>query len=456
MALTRSTANFRLREDLIDSITPLALQGEDNDRGLGPFRPANWLPVQFTKSSYTAGEDAFVISAFKVVALDTEGKVVPAGVKTSLGGNSKANAHTEIGITYTADDVAWGVTDITTGLPVVAAITYVGLLIAKALIERGLVRDDDVIAVAGGAAPPVTSAHVNIVIDLFISEPVGIVLQDVNVWSGLPEEGDQTFTNYSKQHAIQFLTRATMRVPQRVAGDENSFTFDADSLNTGGTTTYVAGTFVDDGEYWTAAEFTQIVRYSANAATVPVVAIGLDDRPVAKNTDRTPVTCDRTGVLVRERNSIALVTKEGDWYLDADMGVMFIHEDTWATLVALGTANTNFLYSFYTATGTATAHRYIHFDGPCRPGDFIYCDENSNFTVASAAQIAADQTLGRVHKVFAEPRGLLDKVKTAWNLTGASAAMQMPGTATKGYSDLITLSQEVVADQIVQLVFQAP
>jgi hypothetical protein len=454
MALTRTTANFKLREDLIDSITPLALQGEDNDRGLGAFRPAAWLPVQFTKSSYQSGTDAFVISAFKPVSLDTEGKIVPSGFKTSMGGNSKANAHTEIGITYTSDDVDWGVIDITTGLPVTGATTHTGLVIAKALLERGLVRDDDAIA-AGAAAPPSTSAHVNTIIDLFISEPVGIVLQDVNVWSGLPEEGDQTFTNYSKQHAVQFLTRATMRVPQRVAGDENSFTFDAATLDGGGTTTYTAGAFIDDGEYWTADQFTQLVRYSAYAATVPVVAIGLDDRPVAKNTDRTPVTCDRTGVLVRERTSIDLITKEGDWYLDADLGVMFLHEDTWATLVALGAANTNFLYSFYTDTGVATAQRYIHFDGPCRPGDFVYYDEQSNFVVASAAQIAAAKAIGRVHKVFAEPRDLLDKVKTAWNLTGASAAMQMPGTATKGYSDLITLSQEVVADQIVQLVFQA-
>lgn len=456
MALTRYSANFNLREDLIDQITPKAKMDGDNNRSVGDFRPANWLPIQFTKSNRDAGSDAFVISSFKPVSLDTsvtpngfQGTLVPSGMRLQLGGSGSSGVFAGTALTYTALDVTWGVIDLVTGEKVAAAVTYTGEQVADALIERGLVRDDEAIT-AGATVPAAADADLAIIVDLFISPPVGIVLQDVNVWSGLPEEGNQHFTNYSKQHAIAFETRGTYRVPLRAAGEETSDSFDAATLDGGGSTTYVAGAFIDDGEYWTAAEFTDINRYSAYAATVPVIALGLAERWVAKNTDRTPFTSDVEGVLVRERSGIDLITREGDWYLDADVGVLFLHEDTWATLVA-GSTTVSFSYSFYTDTGLASAHRFIHFDGPCRPGCAVYYDAQSNFVMATAAQVAAAAAIGRVHKFVYEPRSLLDKVKTAWNLSGASATMKMPGSATKGYSDLITLSQETVADTLVQI-----
>jgi len=318
MAQNRYTSNFRLREDLIDTITPKALQKLDNDRSLGIYRPAAWLPVQFIKTNYKAGADAFVISAFKVVSLDTspnfdgsKGRIVPAGLRSSMAGTG---SYAGTVLTYTADDVTYGVMNLVTGERVSAAVSYTGEQVCDALIERGLVRDDDAIA-AGATVPVAADADVTIVIELFISHPVGIVLQDVYVWGGLPEENDQFKTNYTKQAGITFLTRAMLKVPHRVAGEETSDTFDAATLDGGGSTTYTAGAFIDDGEYWEAAEFTQLNRYSAVSSTAPVIALGLAERVVAKNTDRTPFACDVEGVLVRERNSIALVAKEGDCIL---------------------------------------------------------------------------------------------------------------------------------------------
>jgi len=37
---------------------------------------------------------------------------------------------------------------------------------------------------------------------------------------------------------------------------------------------------------------------------------------------------------------------------------------------------------------------------------------------------------------------LLDRVRTAWNGTSFGAADQMPGTATKGFTDLITINSQ--------------
>ena len=52
---------------------------------------------------------------------------------------------------------------------------------------------------------------------------------------------------------------------------------------------------------------------------------------------------------------------------------------------------------------------------------------------------------------YQRPRGLLERVKTGFKGEEFDASAKMPGSATKGFSDMIILSGEVqtVADQIV-------
>lgn len=450
MTTKRYDANFRLREDILDSITPNVEVQPQIRNPAGDWKPADWLPVQWTSSNVSAGEDAFVCSWGKAVAFDSTGRLVPAGLRTALGGNGATSVIAGTVLTYTADDVSWKVTDLVTGVAVTAPVTYNGEQVCDALIERGLV--DETEAEAAVTVPAAADADVNGIIDLFISRPVGIAAYDFHVWSGRPEDGDQRYTNYSKQNAVQFLTEIQLQVPQRVAGTATAEGFDFDALNTAGTATYAAGDFVQAGGYWDIANIRQITRFGALSATAPVAAFGFANRKVAANTTRTPITCDTAGVLVRERLAATDIAKDGDWYVDLATGTLFIHTDTFATLVALGTVNTDFNYSFYTDTGTASAHRHVHFDGPVRPGEWVVVDAESNFTAASAAQIAAsEETVGRVLAIKKEPTNLLQHVKTAWNVTGMSAAGQMPGTATNGFTDLITLSGETVADQVVIL-----
>jgi hypothetical protein len=455
MAQTRYSAQFKVREDILDSITPLNMVQDDAQRPSGPWRVAAWLPVQFTKSNTSAGTDAFVISAFKPVAFSTEGHVVPAGMRTALGGNSSSGVFAGDVLTYTSDDVSYGVIDLTTGEAVTAPIAYSGEEVCDALITRGLVLESDATG-AGATVPVAADADVNKVIDLFVSEAIGFVLQDVYVWSGRPEDGDQVFLNYSMQDRIMFYTEGQLRLPQRVAGSTSSDSFTVATLDGGGSTVFAAGSMIAAGEYWDASNFTQLTRYSAVDSAVDVVALGLAQRPVAKITDRTPMSCNRSGVLVRERSSVTAVTKEGDFFLDAEVGVLFLHQDTWDTLVALGVVATTFTYKYYTDTGLATGQRFPHFDGPCRPGDFVTVDAQSNFTKASSAVVSAGLSCGRVLEVRTEPYANMDLVKSAWTQTGFSKTSKMPGSATKGFSDLITLSDEVVADKVVVINFKAP
>ena len=57
--------------------------------------------------------------------------------------------------------------------------------------------------------------------------------------------------------------------------------------------------------------------------------------------------------------------------------------------------------------------------------------------------------VGRVFELQKEPRGLLERVRTGWKGEEFGKDAQMPGSATNGFSDLITLSDERIADEIV-------
>jgi hypothetical protein len=377
--------------------------------------------------------------------MDSESRIVPAGVKLQLRDAVAA-------LVYTADDVEWGVTDLVTGEPVAAAVTYTNVEVAAAIVERGLVLEQDVLAL-GGTIPPTLTAHARVITDLFISYPVGFAAYDFYVWSGQPEDGDQVFTNLSYQHAVQFLTAGQLQMPQLVAGENAGDAFDVAALDGGGSETSAGGEQIMPGEYWDATNIATLTRYAGVVtASSPVVALGLDPAGtgdqfrVARNTDRTPVSCDIDGVLVRERSGIDLITKEGDWYLDAELGVLFIHSDTWATGVA-GAVTATFTYSYY-VSGAASAHRQVHFDGPALPGRRVTFDLQSNW-VMDTGTAAEEDILGKILRIDRQPLPLLSSVKTGFNVSGAPATFQMPGSATKGFTDMITLSEEVVADQVV-------
>ena len=70
-------------------------------------------------------------------------------------------------------------------------------------------------------------------------------------------------------------------------------------------------------------------------------------------------------------------------------------------------------------------------------------------TLSAALVKRQDNLVGRVLAKHIEPRGLLNRVHSSFEGSGFTKTSQMPGTATKGFSDMITLTDEVVADQIV-------
>jgi hypothetical protein len=89
-----------------------------------------------------------------------------------------------------------------------------------------------------------------------------------------------------------------------------------------------------------------------------------------------------------------------------------------------------------------------------QPADIADVDDHVDAAFASFALELEDRhfeeslVVGRVLEFQKEPRGLLERVRTGWNGSEFGADAQMPGSATKGFTDLITLSDETVADEI--------
>lgn len=438
MAISRFQSTFKTRTDMMDNITPNNTVQMNASVPAGEWKPAAWLPTIWQNE---ASKDFFVISSGKVVSLDASGRVVPAGLLKRLADGAKD----AVIITYDASDVDAKVIDIRTGNPLLLADigNVESQAFCQAVLDQGWVID------AANNAPD-SDAKCQAVGRQFISAPVGIAAYDVYVWAG-DDAANLHFTNYQKQHLIQFFTDIQMRVAH-VCDPVAIDIFAADDK--------VAGATLKALTRYSHLDMTDIMAYEWTSK-------------LAGNTSRTPVLLE-TGANAawsgRERNDISLLARAGDWYLDADAGRVLFFEAGGNAVVpvdANGDALTALKAFDYTAT-VSVNEKMMHLVGEAKPGDFVVFDVNSNFVVRDMttaednagdaeadveAALAAvrDQyewTIGRVLAFQKEPRGLLERVRTGWNGSEFKADAQMPGSATKGFSDLITLSDETVADEI--------
>lgn len=106
MAINNYVGNHK-EWDHVGTITP-DFEISEGIRPAEEFKPAAWLPVGRFDKYY---EEYFVISAGKVVALDSDGRVVPA----------QYGLATPATVTYTDADVETGTIDISTGVACVSA-----------------------------------------------------------------------------------------------------------------------------------------------------------------------------------------------------------------------------------------------------------------------------------------------------------------------------------------------
>lgn len=419
MAISRFQSRFKTRTDLMDHLTPNNVVQMNASVPHGEWKPAAWLPVLWQNER---NKDYFVMSAGKVVSLDGAGRVVPSGL---LRRALAATAAPGLGLNtvildYTANDVAARVIDIRTGKFVTAADTVTLGEFATAILASGWAGtafDEDPTDLDGAKA----------IVSAFISAPVGILAYDVYVWAG-DDPANLHFTNYQKQHLIQFFTDIQMKAAHVCDSDVTEIA--------------LAGLTRLDS-----AALSAMPRYAGVIASGDsVVGYDLGLGKVASHTSRTPAAV--TGFnSSRYRSDVSLLGKLGDWTLDADAGIVLLWEEG-------GNAHPVGLTGFEVFDYTAAASfqdRMVMFVGDGRPGDFVSFDEMSNFVVATDDDHTAHLVVGRLLAMFKEPRGQLERVRTGWDGDDFDATSKMPGSATGGFSDLITLPAhfgESVADEI--------
>jgi hypothetical protein len=424
MAISRFQSRFKTRTDLMDHLTPNNVVQMNASVPHGEWKPAAWLPVLWQNER---NKDYFVMSAGKVVSLDGAGRVVPSGL---LRRCLDAAINGTI-LTYTANDVAARVIDIRTGAFVTAADTVSLEEFATAILASGWAPGvgASVLTDFAGLDPDNKLAAAKTIARAFISAPVGILAYDVFVWAG-DDPANLHFTNYQKQHLIQFFTDIQMKAAHVCDSTATSVLVGAASV-----------TFLDS------EALSEMPRYAGVIASGDnVVGYNLGIGKLASHTSRTPAAVNGLASS-RYRSDVSLLGKLGDWTLDADAGIVLLWKEG-------GNAAPAGLASFSVFDYTAAAseqERMVMFVGDGRPGDFVSFDEMSNFVVATDDDHAAHLVVGRLLAMFKEPRGQLERVRTGWDGDDFDATSKMPGSATGGFSDLITLPAhfgESVADEI--------
>lgn len=429
------------------------------------FKPAAWLPVKFWDKHY---ENWNVVLPGKAVALDPDGRLMPAEYGLATGSGT---------VVYTSDDVVAGVIDIATGAAVTAPKTVV---LSQLTGVRGATWSA---ATAGTAGAGNVSAFMGrfgapAYDDSTKKYPVGLASYAYLKWAGgdgfNPAELDQH--NYIMQHQAAIVCDYVVQLPLVPAQEANE-TVDP-------TTAGAALVFATQATHTRAeAQGNLTGRYAAATGSVPVlsaypvIALALDEMFVAKQTARTPLVMsstdaadDLSSILVDEKGHLSAVTAAGDYFVDYEVGVVFIYSADGATVPtaisgAAGTVRITY-YRSKAAPGVLSVFASV-LGGDIKPGDFLKVGPESNLVVADPTSENFADIVGQVLALDNNyPKDALDRVRTAYNpplSTDAAGAMsagvasggaanlgqldQMPGSANAGYPDQISYAG--AADTIV-------
>jgi hypothetical protein len=327
------------------------------------LKPAAWLPVlRYDKKV----EEYTVVAAGKVVAVDKQGYVVPAGLKLAF----EAAAGSTV-LTYTSNDYDTGTIDLTTGVSYATdgTTTYTQTQVTTALRARGLINATE------------TARD-------FVSEPVGYAKYSYWQWCGGDGWDPSLFRrhNHSLQHQVVIGTDKILEAPL-VPAVETAETQGGGSAISSSAITFGTASWTDS------AGIASTTRYSSDVtAGDSVVAMVLNKPAVAKITANTPITDSASSLAsMTEVDSIAdVIAGAGTrFYIDYEVGIIFLYElEGNAIPTGFSTANTVTYYTYEdAATGSANMVQVL---GDVRVGDYLTFDSLSNFvrhnpTIATAS-----------------------------------------------------------------------
>jgi len=332
-------------------------------------------------------EDFFVILPGKVLAFDNDGRLVPA--QYGVGTPS---------ITYTDRDVEAGVIDVRTG----------------ALLASG--------ATGTFTVASVTAFMGRTGVAMAVSAAVGVAPYAFWKWAGDASAADDGFNpagyvkhNYNLQHRVAILCDYVLELPLVPA------------------TTSAAN----------------LTRNTFSG--VKQVLTALANRPVAKNTLRTPITfangtlTDAATRFVVEKATAAEVIAAGDWHIDLATGVITVYA---TAELAAGNIYTVTYSNYASAPVGSNVSKFACALGDLKAGDFVKANADSNYVKADPATEGFDKIVGQVLEVEnVLGKDALDRVRTAFpslatDSLGSYPAYagqmdQMPGSANGGVPDKV-------------------
>jgi hypothetical protein len=430
--------------DHVGNIIP-DVEHSEGERPAGEFKPAAWLPVKFFDKYF---ENWFVIMPGKAVAMDPDGRLMPAEYGL-----------TSATVAYTASDVTAGVIDVATGLAVTAAKTVT-------LSNLTGARDATWTAANAGVGS-VTSGFMGRYGEAFNDSAkkyaVGLAPYGYLQWAGGDgsNPADLTQHNYQMQHQTAVLCDYVVRLPLIPAQEASETIGKTESI-----TDLVFGTSGrhNRGNIQANAEG----RYDSSTGTVPVLdtypvmALALNEENMARQTARTTLVLassnsadDVSDILVNERSALSAVTQAGDYWVDYIVGVIFIYSADGTTLPtsltgAAGTVSLTY-YRYGTAPSVLSEFASV-LSSDIKPGDFLKAGTGSNLVTADPTSDDHAEIIGQVLALEVHPRDALDRVRTAFNPaldTDSSGSMangvaggpssnvgqldQMAGSASGGY-----------------------
>lgn len=370
--------------DHVGNIIP-DVEHSEGERPAGEFKPAAWLPVQFFDKYH---EEYYTVMPGKILATDNQGRLVPA--QYGLGSAQ---------VTYTDRDVEAGVIDVRTGAALLSG--------ATGTFNVSSVSD----FMGTGEA-------------MAVSKPVGVCPYGFLQWAGDGSALDDGWNpvayrkhNFNMQHQVALLCDYVLQLPLVPAAETSGVEISEDSF--ANNVSVLKGTFTGK-------------------------------LPIAKNTVRTPIAfannsgSDAATLFVVEKESADEVVASGDWFIDLETGDVSVY-----AAATLGSDSYDVTFSHYGSAPVGTAvSKYACALGDLKPGDFLICNADSNWVVASGSDTFQD-VMGQVLEVEdVLDKDALGKVRTAFNPpigTDASGSLpayagqmdQMPGSATGGVSDKV-------------------
>jgi hypothetical protein len=327
-------------------------------------------------------ENWIVAMPGKIVSADPQGRIVPAQYMLATST-----------VTYATNDVNAGTID---------------------------VRNGNACTAASVSASPITLSGVAAWMGVTgltwaTKQPIGVAMYPYLQWAGDGSTTDDgwnpaayRFHNYNMQHRVTLVCDYMLELPVVPASTTSE-------------------------------------TVTAGARTLNVQVLGaLSNLPVAAHhATRSPISfadgtlTNSATMFVTQKATLAAVVSAGDWFIDLVTGIISFYTTT--------TQAGNYIISYYNyASAPGTVSVFASAVGNLRGGDFLKCDANSNWTIATPKVFGDGVTddfdtftsiMGQILEVQTEPKDYLERVRTAWSSLGTDGTGALPGTATGGQMD---------------------